>query len=201
MTIPPGSIEINDANAVVRGWMAAATGTFSGTFSATNVNAVDTINIRDGAVSAYYAFTAVGQSDVTITVPAQGSDYVPTLIVPMKLWADPQWPAFPEYVHGTPCNVRIRLYRDGVLKVDMNPIGRFGYITWPYRNGSFVLTQLFAYRTLKWVDPEADTTQQHTYRILVTVTTGSYPDGNNGSVNKPGIGQILDDILVEFRKR
>ncbi|KFF50449.1 hypothetical protein GY26_01800 [Gammaproteobacteria bacterium MFB021] len=44
-----GSAELN--NAVIRGRLEGATGTFAGKLSAQSVNAVDSVNIRDGAVS------------------------------------------------------------------------------------------------------------------------------------------------------
>ena len=72
--VSPGSIVIH-GDAKVRGTIGGGVGTFSGVFSADTVDAVDTINIRDGAVSTYYNFTAATDSagflDTTFTLPAQ----------------------------------------------------------------------------------------------------------------------------------
>jgi len=93
MSIPAGWAEFNDATAVIRGRMVAASGTFSGTFSADVIDAVDTINIRNGAVSAHYGFGfAKGSQTATFTIPAQPHASVVDVIVPIMIesWGDNQ---------------------------------------------------------------------------------------------------------------
>lgn len=50
--IPRGFLEVSEANVVMRGHMLAGRGDFSGSFAAGNVNAVNGINIKGGAVGA-----------------------------------------------------------------------------------------------------------------------------------------------------
>lgn len=64
-----GYIEINDTDSIIRGTMAGVDGTFSGTFSSNNIDAVSSINVRDGAVSSYYHFHFdKGINDFSFTV-------------------------------------------------------------------------------------------------------------------------------------
>ncbi len=65
----------------IRGTIGGSQGTFSGKFSADAINAVESIHIRDGAVSAYYGFgrppMVNGEfTDFTFTLPAQSMDAV-----------------------------------------------------------------------------------------------------------------------------
>lgn len=105
MSIPEGWAEFNDANAVFRGRMVAAKGTFSGTFAADNVEAVREINIRDGAVSAYYGFNfAEGSTSIQFAIPGQKFARVADIIVPMRVEAK-----------GTGAVGYVHLYKNGSL--------------------------------------------------------------------------------------
>lgn len=110
MSIPAGWAEFNDATAVIRGRMVAASGTFSGTFAADVIDAVDTINIRNGAVSAYYGFGfAAGSQDATFTIPAQPHASVVDIIAPIMV------ESFGKSAYRTNMEGRAEVYRDGVL--------------------------------------------------------------------------------------
>ena len=86
-----GEIEVNDANAIMRGHFTAATGSFSGKFSATNIDAVNNINIRDGAVSSYYSFSRNGATGKnTFTVPARTNNDLLRVHFPVKIYHRPQ---------------------------------------------------------------------------------------------------------------
>jgi hypothetical protein len=105
MTIPAGWAEFNDANAIFRGRMVGASGTFSGTFSSDNIEAVREVNIRDGAVSAYYGFNFAAESKrVDFAIPAQPFARVADIIVPMRIEAK-----------GINAIGYIHLYKNGAL--------------------------------------------------------------------------------------
>lgn len=77
-----GHIEINDGNAVIRGILAGADGTFSGKFSARSINAIRKINIRDGAVSSFLGIKVPsGSNKVTVVVPGKVDAQVVTISV------------------------------------------------------------------------------------------------------------------------
>lgn len=79
------TVEMN-GDATIRGTIGGSIGTFSGKFSADTINAVESINIRDGAVSTYYIFSTKNEengnfSDVIFTVPGQSFDAVYSLFL------------------------------------------------------------------------------------------------------------------------
>lgn len=82
-----GWAEFNDADAKIRGVLVATDGTFSGKLSANSVEAVSALNIRDGAVSAYYGFSAYGTS-MSFVVPAQSLVDVIEVSIPVSLSAN-----------------------------------------------------------------------------------------------------------------
>lgn len=85
MKIDPGWAEFNDATANIRGKIVAASGTFSGVFSADNVEAISELNIKNGAVSAYYYFdTGAGYSEAEFTLPKQQNVSVVDIVAPMR---------------------------------------------------------------------------------------------------------------------
>ena len=103
MSIPNGWAEFNDANAVIRGQMVAATGTFSGEFTADNVDAVQALNVRNGAVSAYYGFGGFGGAkDFSFSVPGQPFAQVADVIIPLSVLAS-----------GVGSYATVTLYRNG----------------------------------------------------------------------------------------
>lgn len=83
-----GWAEFNDANAVIRGAIIGATGTFSGEVTADSVNAVREMNIRDGAVStnlglAYPSVGLEGRRNVEFSIPGQPFAQAVNIILPM----------------------------------------------------------------------------------------------------------------------
>lgn len=63
-------------DATIRGTIGGSFGTFSGRFTADTINAVQSINIRDNAVSVYYLFYPSSSTDMSIVIPPQGEDSV-----------------------------------------------------------------------------------------------------------------------------
>jgi hypothetical protein len=103
MSIPNGWAEFNDANAVIRGQMVAATGTFSGEFTADNVDAVQALNVRNGAVSAYYGFGGFGGAkDFSFSIPGQPFAQVADVIIPLSVLSS-----------GAGSYAMVTLYRNG----------------------------------------------------------------------------------------
>lgn len=82
-----GWAEFNDVDARLRGVLVATDGTFSGKLKADSVEAVSALNIRDGAVSAYYGFSASG-SALSFVVPAQNLVDVVEVSIPVSLSAN-----------------------------------------------------------------------------------------------------------------
>ncbi|WP_062269500.1 hypothetical protein [Endozoicomonas arenosclerae] len=85
----PGLIEINDGNAIIRGDMDAGQGTFSGAFSADNIDAVRSINIKDGAViSTTFIGGGANSNDFTFYVSLPVFANMVELVIPVKLVPD-----------------------------------------------------------------------------------------------------------------
>ena len=108
MALPSnGYIEINDTNSNIRGMMAGARGTFSGTFSSVNVDAVQNVNIRDGAVNAFYGFNfPKGSTSISFTVPHQPFARVLEIMLPIEVY---------EYGRSNGSGAVITVYKNGVL--------------------------------------------------------------------------------------
>ena len=88
MTLPSGWAEFN-SDAVFRGRMDAAGGTFSGVFSADAIEVIDTINVRDGAVSRDTILTIEANSAPASSQPISGGTlktYVKSFSVPPPLF-------------------------------------------------------------------------------------------------------------------
>ena len=102
-----GFAEFNDATSKLRGIMVAGNGTFSGTFSADNINALSHINVRDGAVSVYLGFSFPSSvRTAAFAVPAQEHTSIADISIPIAVWSE--GPSA-----GTPGTVR--LYKNGSL--------------------------------------------------------------------------------------
>lgn len=103
-----------NTNCWIRGRMVAMTGSFSGTFRADEVDVIENINIRNGAVSSYIQYSRkkeVGETSILHlewTVPAQPYGSVIDITIPctVRLLAG-SWTIF------TPPTVTI--YRNGVI--------------------------------------------------------------------------------------
>lgn len=183
MSIPSGWAEFNDATAKLRGVMVAGKGTFSGEFTADSLDAFESINIRDGAVSTSYGFQfgrTTGQPllDVTFTIPAQTFAPLIEIIVPAN-YSIQQSGGTPNYA----------LYRNGALigqSTSPVPVGVAYYSG--YQSGSSIHVGGVNMETpMRFVDFEADRGVANTYRVLV----------NNGDY----IGQIWGTVFVKCRKK
>ena len=125
-----GYIEINDTDSIIRGTMAGVNGTFSGTFSSNNIDAVSSVNVRDGAVSAYYHFHFdKSSSDFSFTILKQPFTSIVDIVIPVLIeevgegdpnarWLGPLTPVREGYIPTT-----VTIYKNGVLfsHKEMNP--------------------------------------------------------------------------------
>jgi hypothetical protein len=196
--------EVNDGNAIIRGHIAAATGTFSGTFRADNVNAVSAINIRDGSVSSYYTFNPAQGKDVSFTVPAQSQNFQLRLHIPVEIF---HWPLyFRQYLGGSGTtymngyksnhNVTLRLQRNGAVIYEQSPqevCGRVSDLELVDNNNN-VEWYIDQYRQsqrriLTLIDDAIDTSVSNTFRFRELSTKGY------------GSCTVKDSIVAEFRKR
>lgn len=142
-----GYIEINDTDSIIRGTMAGVNGTFSGTFDSNNIDAISSINVRDGAVSSYYHFHfAKNSSDVSFTVLKQPFTSIVDIVIPVMIEEVGEGnPNGPWGGHGTPVRygykpTTVTVYKNGVLfsRKEMNP-----------NSGSFTLNVLDYDATLR----------------------------------------------------
>lgn len=119
MTLPSnGYIEINDTKSKIRGMMAGVDGTFSGTFAALNANAVESINIRDGAVNAFYGFNFPrGSTEVSFTVPHQPYARVAEIILPIEVYEE----------GNNGGSAEVAIYKNGVLLDQQRITAAAGY--------------------------------------------------------------------------
>lgn len=178
MTVGSGWAEFNDATAKLRGVMVAGKGTFSGSFTADSVDAIDSINIRDGAVSASYAFQNArvkgkAMLDMSFTIPAQPLAPLVEMIVPAHRTIDLGMGDGPTY----------SVYRNGVLIETIN--GPVFYGALPLYGDHSIAYMDFV---LRFVDYQAPAGQSITYHIVV------YP----GSEPR---GQIWGTAFVNCRKK
>ena len=117
-----GYIEINDTDSIIRGTMAGVNGTFSGTFSSNNIDAVSSVNVRDGAVSAYYHFHFDESiSDFSFTILKQPFTSIVDIVIPVLLeevgegdpngpWHGTRTPVYHGYIPTT-----VTVYKNGDL--------------------------------------------------------------------------------------
>lgn len=102
-----GYAEFNDATSKIRGMMVAGKGTFSGTFSADNVNAISHINVRDGAVSAHLGFNfPSGSRTAAFAVPADKETSIADITIPLDVWGEGSYPG---------AAATVKLSKNGVL--------------------------------------------------------------------------------------
>lgn len=197
MTLPSnGYIEINDTNSKIRGMMAGAGGTFSGTFSSTNVNAVENINIKDGAVNAFYGFSFPRDSEtISFTVPHQPFARVVEILIPIEVF---------EYGESQGSGAEITVYKNGVLfkhETIAPVIGAEVIILNDYTGYMETVDHYFAWylQTARIMDFEV--TGAATYTITFSNWSGYYDLKKflriNGEVTLTFQGQVT----VGFRKR
>lgn len=144
MKIDPGWAEFNDATAKVRGRIVAASGTFSGVFSADNVDAITELNIRNGAVSSYYTFDEARDDILEFTVPALKDVSLIDIVAPMAVG----------FYGGTYGVLTVSLYRNGDL-IASDQIGFYD----EYQ----AMTNLIAVR---YIDLEVNAENYTVYRLV-----------------------------------
>ncbi|SUE95806.1 Uncharacterised protein [Ectopseudomonas mendocina] len=186
MTVPAGWAEFNDANAVFRGRMVAASGTFSGTFSSDNVEAVREVNIRDGAVSAYYGFNfTAGAKTVEFTIPAQTFARVADVVVPLRIEAK-----------GVGAVGYIHLYKNGTLyrteSVNINT--EYKYI----EKGADIVGYIPVMQVVRFIDFEVSANSPTTYKLVLQ---DSPLMSTNGSLDGEITLVFLGAVTVGCRKR
>ena len=196
MALPSnGYIEINDTNSKIRGMMAGAGGTFSGTFSSLNVDAVENINIKDGAVNAFYGFSFPrGSNSISFTVPHQPFARVVEITVPIEVY---------EYGKSQGSGAVIKVYKNGVLfkQETIAPVIGAEIVTVNDYTGNYqYVDHYFAWylQTARIMDFEV--TGAATYTITFSNWSGYYRVGTqhiNGEVRLTFQGQVT----VGFRKR
>ena len=216
-----GYIEINDTNSSIRGTMAGVDGTFSGTFSSNNIDAVSSVNVRDGAVSSYYHFHfAKNSSDVSFTVLKQPFTSIVDIVIPVSIEEsgegspNAEWHFQDTPVHDGYKPTIVTVYKNGALfsRKEMNPNSGSFYI---YRSDSdggwtqgfyFVVNYMSAIRIVDF-----KVASNTTYRIVVNNHPGAsalpvtvdpklykYYSANTRFYTKVDIQGL---ITVGFRKR
>lgn len=199
MALPSkGYIEINDTNSTLRGMMAGAGGTFSGTFSSINVDVVENINIRDGAVNAFYGFNFTkGSTNITFTVPHQPFARVLEIMLPIEVYEQGQ---------SDGSGAVITVYKNGVLfkKATIPPvIGSIIYWGDGYEYGnSSDYYYAWYLQTARIMD--FDVTEATTYRVTFSSWSGTYLVGtryNGVYVEGKTSLTFQGQVTVGFRKR
>lgn len=154
-----GWAEFNDANAVIRGAIIGATGTFSGEVTADSVNAVREMNIRDGAVSTNmglaYPTLGLPRRTVEFTIPGQPFAQAVNIVMPIAC----QMPGNNEQGFVT-----LSVYRNGVLIWQEN---------WSSFNlDGFTRTYTFQwYANMRFLDLQVDPVSSVGYRFEITQPT------------------------------
>ncbi|CAM3843981.1 hypothetical protein [Parendozoicomonas haliclonae] len=112
-SVPDGWAEFNDTTTIIRGHMAAATGTFSGSFATNNANAVREINLKDGCVSSWYQFTPTNKRDFTFTIPGSPFAMIQEIVIPITFhWVGDDTPIAYQG-SDTVRKVGVELYKNG----------------------------------------------------------------------------------------
>ena len=182
-----GYAEFNDSTSKIRGVMVAGKGTFSGIFSAQNVNAISHINVRDGAVSAHIGFGfPSGAKTAAFTVPANSETSVADIIIPLNVWAE-----------GPPDGraATASLYKNGVLLST-------AYISLPLRRSSgffpYIAPNAGFLQCIRFVDTELSGTSHYMVEL-----TDTYFRWEIGSTKIAGVISLnlSGPITVGFRKR
>lgn len=174
-----------NTNCWIRGRMVAMTGTFSGTFSADEVDIIEYANIRNGAVSTYTQFSRKkfeGEEaikDMTWVVPPSPYGTLLVFTIPLSLRVQ-------NGSNGDPGTVKaptVTLYRNG--QVVFNEVWPVGY------------QDISLFLAMKIVEFDVPRTDPVTYRILLT----------DGTINKNGVPtnthkfSTKGKVLTSLRKR
>lgn len=195
MTLPSGYAEFNDGNAVIRGRIAGANGTFSGSFDAANINAIESINVRNGAVSAYYNFMFPdGSMKAVFKIPVQNYTQIADIIIPIRMSAL----GYTSPIHAA----KIDLYKNGVLLSH----AEIYFDGWTSEGGgreerNEILHRLEYLQVVRFVD--FDVTNVASYEIIFTnssILKKARPNSDNPA--SPVIMlSMLGPVTVGFRKR
>lgn len=215
-----GYIEINDTNSIIRGTMAGVDGTFSGTFSSNNIDAISNVNVRDGAVSAYYHFHFDKSiSDFSFSVLKQPFTSIVDIVIPVMIeevgegdpnasWHGGATPVYHGYMPTT-----VTVYKNGVLfsRKELNP--NSGSFLVGINSGSQIKNKMFYHfvnyiSALRIVDFNVSTNT--TYRIIVNNHYGARPYWQKGVHGDMSLYEntrfytrvdLQGQISVGFRKR
>ena len=149
-----------NTNCWIRGRMVAMTGTFSGTFTADEVDVIENINIRNGAVSSYIQYSRKkepGETEIEVlewTIPAQPYGSVIDITIPttVRLLAG----SYTIFVPPT-----LTIYRNGVMVVQE----KINYLS-----GDI---SLFA--SIRYLDFDVPRDTSVTYRVEITNTASGRP--------------------------
>ena len=195
MTLPSGYAEFNDGDAVIRGRIAGSDGTFSGSFDAANIDAIESINVRDGAVSAYYNFMFPdGSMKAVFKIPVQKYTQIADIIIPIRMSAL----GYTNPIHAA----KIDLYKNGVLLSHAEVY----FDGWTSKGGgkaqnNDILHRLEYLQVVRFVD--FDVTDVASYEIIFTnssILKKIRPSSNNPA--SPVIMlSMLGPVTVGFRKR
>lgn len=198
MSIGPGWAEFNDANAIIRGRLVAASGTFSGTFSADNIDAVGDVNIKGNAVSTYYGFTfAENSKSVEFVVPAQQYAKIVDIKIPMIVDA---------WGEGTGVAGSATLYKNGVaIRTDPIYVPTDATYLVNHQRDWYDCGYIPAMQVLRIIDFDVSATSNTTYKIVVkdggwgawNGTYWNYDDSKNGYT----VVRLLGSVVVGCRKR
>jgi len=188
MSVPDSYAEFNDATAIIRGIMAGTNGTFSGTFSTLNLNVVEAINIRDGAVSAYYGFGfQKGAPSCSFFIPKQEYTQVADISIPIETIEVGS-------AISTSGGSIISLYKNGVLLQSETLLPSAGTYTRTIHDEERTYYNYMAYiQGLRFVD--FDVTENSTYEVQVY----NYPPVGSNSSKLEVI--LQGRVTVAFRKR
>lgn len=194
MTLPSGYAEFNDGDAVIRGRIAGSDGTFSGSFDAANIDAIESINVRDGAVSAYYNFEFPNKSmKAVFQIPEQKYTQIADIIIPIRMSAlgiiEP-WQA-----------AKIDLYKNGVL-LSHAEVYFNGWTTKSNKREERYTTshRLEYLQVVRFVDFKV--IGNATYEFILTNSSYLKKPKPNASTASPAVMlDMLGPVTVGFRKR
>lgn len=158
MSLGPGWAEFNDANAIIRGRVVAAKGTFSGEFATDNIDAVGEVNIRGNAISTYYGFSFGSGAKVGgFTIPAQQFTSIADITVPITIESK-----------GTGAVGKATLRKNGsiietldiILNTSYTPSRDVGMIMVPASYGYFSMMYV-----LRFIDFNVSSSSNSTYEV------------------------------------
>lgn len=186
-----GYAEFNDAASKICGIMVAGRGSFSGTFSAQNINAISHINVRDGAVSAYLGFSfPTSVRTAAFAVPHQKETAIADISIPISVMARGPSEKYP---------ATVRLYKNGTL-LESSSISL--KLSDYFNKYSSARSKIGFPQVVRFIDTEV--VADSFYNVELINGSGTYKEGNSktgytlsGYVNL----NLISTITVGFRKR